>query len=114
MEHIIRRRGFTTSGIKKKKTQGKQPKGLSEFRKEVKLLQGAGYSYKDAKKTIRGAPKWVKKRWERVSQKRKARAEETIRTTPEGAIETIKSRFMEKRGLTTELEFMERWERGKS
>ena len=100
----------------KKKKIGKRV--ASPFWHDVKVVkEGLGMSHRDATTTVRGSPKWVNKRWNRMAAWRRRLATAPVGRGEKGGYspkETIQKRFMEARNLHTQNEFRMAWEANES
>ena len=88
--------------ITARKRKRKQPKGLSEFGRDVKILRKISEcSQEAAVREVRRFPKWVNRRWDRMSEKRKKLAGTNV-TEPyghKGIKQTIIERAMYRHGI---------------
>lgn len=78
----------------------------SPFWSEVDAIKKAlKTSHKEATSLVRMREKWVNKRWMRRSKKLREFGDMPVGRGGYGVKETIKKRFMEQRGLSTEYEY---------
>ena len=94
---------------KRKKARKKQKRVAGEFWKDVagykKLLGG---THAEAQEAVRKSSKWVNKRWNRMSKKRRDLASQPV--GGKGIKETIIERAMEKAGITDMNKAKDFWE----
>jgi len=97
----------------RKKTRKKQKRVAGEFWKDVKTLRKISEcSQEEAIREVRRFPKWVNRRWNRMSEKRKKLARTHV-TEPygyKGVKQTIIERAMEKAGITDMNKAKDYWE----
>ena len=99
--------------IAARKRKHKQPKGLSEFAKDVKTLRKISEcSQEAAVREVRRFPKWVNRRWARMSKKRKELAKTYVKEPYgyKGIKQTIIERAMYRHGIKDENRAKDWWE----
>jgi len=99
---------------RRKKAAGKKkPRVAGEFWKDVKTYRKHfGGTQKEGMEGVRATPKWVNKRWNRMSKKRREKASEPIGYPKDykGIKKTIIERAMEKAGITDMNKAKDFWE----
>ena len=95
---------------RKKATSRKKARVAGEFWKDVKTYRKHfGGTQKEGMEGVRATPKWVNKRWSRMSKKRRDLAFQEV--GGEGKIkQTIIERAMEKAGITDMNKAKDYWE----
>lgn len=89
----------------------------SGFWSDVKKLRDTGlYTHREATEAAKKTTKWVDKRWERMSKKRRDLATKNVQHLHgyKGAKQAIIERYMEQHGYSTMNEARDAWERGGS
>jgi len=94
---------------RRKRATKKKPRVAGEFWGDVKAYRELlGGTQAEGREAVRASPKWVNKRWNRMSKKRRDLAEQE--TWKGGVKKTIIERAMEKAGITDMNQARDFWE----